>query len=335
VKVNQRLQPLDREINLPYHQNNLQIKFGFVTYNNQNIFIRHRLNPEEPWIYSANRSLDLYSLSPGEYMLALQYSTDNTHWRMCSTFPRIIINPPVWQDWRFQTAIALLLIAVVFLYFRTQIAIYRRHQQKLIQSEIETVEQERSRIAKDLHDSVGTDFSAIKMMVSQVLQKHNEPKIEEIEMQFQHTIQEIKTIIYGLTPPGLERYGLIAGLKNYIEKLNGQISMTIELNTFGAEIKDPKLSITIFRIIQELISNSLKHSNAKKISLHVNSFEDLLNIVYEDNGKGFDWDNRKQGLGLFNIETRIQSMNGKLRFDAGAFGISYTIDIPLSRKTPD
>jgi signal transduction histidine kinase len=110
--------------------------------------------------------------------------------------------------------------------------------------------------------------------------------------------------------------------------------LRVELKTFGPEVKDLRLNIAVFRVLQELISNSLKHSDAKVITLHINSFDDLLNIVYEDNGKGFSWELANKGLGLYNIESRIQSINGQLRFDSGPFGISYTIDIPLKKEQP-
>jgi signal transduction histidine kinase len=85
----------------------------------------------------------------------------------------------------------------------------------------------------------------------------------------------------------------------------------------------------VFRIIQELISNSLKHSDAKNISIHINAFDDLLNIVYEDNGKGFVWNDTQRGAGLFNIESRVQSLDGRLKFESTQYGVSYTIDIPI------
>ncbi|HEY0741840.1 MAG TPA: ATP-binding protein, partial [Chryseosolibacter sp.] len=99
--------------------------------------------------------------------------------------------------------------------------------------------------------------------------------------------------------------------------------------TFGPEVKNPKITLALFRIIQELISNSLKHSNASAIRLHVSSFDDLVSIVYEDNGKGFTMTGQSKGLGLYNIESRLQALNGTLRFESGDFGVSYTIDIPL------
>lgn len=316
--------------NLDHDENNIRIAFGYKSFNNQNIFTRYKIKGQQAWTPVAYNNLQFTSLAPGIYDFELQYSTDNIHWAKAPGLPAFIIHPPLWETWYFQTAVALVVMGVIYWYFRDQVKIYRRHQQKLIQSELEAIEKERSRIAKDLHDSVGTDFTAIKMVVTQLLKKHNEPQTDDVEVQFQNTIQDVKSIIYGLAPPGLERYGLMAGVQNYVAKLNGKVPLTIEVNSFGPEVKDPKLGIAVFRVLQELISNSLKHSNAKTISIHINAFADLLNIVYEDNGKGFAPEAHNKGLGLFNIESRIQSVNGQLRFDSGAFGISYTIDIPMT-----
>jgi signal transduction histidine kinase len=319
----------DSGLDLAFDQNNIEVNFGFISLDKKKIFNRHRLNKSETWNYTSLKYIQYYSLSPGSYEIQSEYSFDNIHWYAGYTSPQIFISPPLWKTWYFQLGIACILLILVYIFYRNQIRMLRRHQQKLIQSEIQTVERERTRIAKDLHDSVGTDFSAIKMVVSQSLRKHNDPIAEEVEGQFQHTIQEIKTIIYGLAPPGLERYGLMTGLKNYTEKINGKVPVEISINTFGKEIRDPALSISVFRIIQELISNSLKHADAKNISIHINAFEDLLSVVYEDNGKGFEWQKNSSGAGLYNIESRIQSLNGKLHFESSLYGVSYTIDIPL------
>jgi signal transduction histidine kinase len=334
VRVNQQDKKLSDLAKLEHDENNIAIDFGYRSFSNANIFTRYKLQGntkigEKAWNNSSSNEIQFNALAPGNYNLFIEYSVDNVHWKKVAEIPAINVAVPWWLTWYFNAGLGLVVIALIFIFIRYQVSIYRNHQRKLIQSELEAIEQERTRIAKDLHDSVGTDFSAIKLMVSQVLKKHNEPKSEEIESQFQNTIQDIKSIIYGLSPPGLERYGLMAALKNYIEKLNGSISVEIHLDTFGPEVKNTRITVAIFRIIQELISNSLKHSKASAIRLHVSSFDDLISIVYEDNGKGFTWTGESKGLGLYNIESRLQSLNGTLRFDSGAFGVSYTIDIPL------
>jgi signal transduction histidine kinase len=329
IKVNNHeISSRERLQDLAYDQNNISISFGFISLDKQKIFIRHRLNPSEQWNYSLAKNLQFYSLAPGAYSIETEYSLDNGIW-VSAFLANVAISPPLWRKWYFLTAVTISIFLLAFLFVRREMRVYRRHQLKLIQSEIQTIERERTRIAKDLHDSVGTDFSAIKMMVSQLLRKHQEPVADEIESQFQSSIQEIKSIIYGLAPPGLERYGLMTGLKNYAEKIDGKVPARITVSTFGEEVKDQELSMSVFRIIQELISNSLKHADAKTITIHINGFKDLLNIVYEDDGKGFTWNDSQRGAGLYNVESRVQSVKGNLKFESNQYGVSYTIDIPI------
>jgi signal transduction histidine kinase/ligand-binding sensor domain-containing protein len=335
IKINNReLDDLSEDISLSFEENNIEINFGFIALNKPKIFFRHRLGKNEPWNFSETKSLQYFALAPGRYEIEVEYSVDNINWYEGLVSPKLSISPPLWKTWYFFVGLAGVIAVFIVLFFRYQLMVYRRHQLKLIESEIQTIERERTRIAKDLHDSVGTDFSAIKMMVSQLLKKHQEPEAEEIESQFQNSIQEIKSIIYDLSPPGLERYGLMTGLRNYTDKINGKVPAKITISTFGNEVKEPALSVSAFRILQELISNSLKHSNAKNISIHLNAFDDLLNMVYEDDGKGFSLSDSRRGAGLFNIESRVQSLNGRLKFESSTYGVSYTIDIPVQKAIP-
>jgi signal transduction histidine kinase len=332
-------QPYESTPELRHNQNNIKIRFGFISLQNQDIKIRYKLQVQEPWQYTTERIFEFSSLSPGAYQLMLQFSVDNFSWIDVNSvpLPRFVITPPWWQMFFFQITIFAIAWALIFLFFRNRIRYYRQrdklmtianeHQQQLINSEISTQERERERIAKELHDSVGTDLSALKLIISQNLQKNS----NDVEEQLQSIIHEIKNIIYELTPPGLERFGLFKVLKNYIEKLN-PIGIQIQFDSYGDEIKDFNTSITIFRIIQELISNSLKHSSATNITITINSFPDLISILYEDNGIGFNYDSINPGLGLQNIESRIKLMQGTIAFDSSEFGICYTIDIPVQQS---
>jgi signal transduction histidine kinase len=340
IKVNEALIFPSRAIDLSHRQNNIELSFGFISFNNPNIFLRYRLSASDNWIYTNSKRLLFSSLAPGRYDFELESSTDNYHWRQATPSMTFTIIPPWWTKWYTQLIAFCILAILGYWYFRNQQSIYRQknhflkiindHQQKLIQSEIVTLERERNRISKELHDRVGTNLTAIKLVVSQLLKNYKEPLAHEVEDQFQVALTEIKEIIYGLTPPSLERYGLFTGLKNYIGKLNKSIPITISLKAFGKEINKHDFNIIVFRVIQELLTNSIKHSFAKNITIHLNSFDDVLNIVYEDDGVGFSYDPLQSGLGLDNIESRIHSVNGTLKFDSGKFGISYTIDIPVT-----
>lgn len=340
VKVNDKVTSFDKLKELTHWQNNIEIAFGFISFNSANIFLRYRLSKHDNWIYTNNKRLSFSSLAPDHYSFEMESSTDNYHWRQAMPAMAFTIAPPWWGKWYVILLAFCTLVVLGYWYFLHQQSIYRQrhhylkiindHQQKLIQSEIVALERERNRISKELHDRVGTNLTAIKLIVSQLLKTYGEPVAHEVEEQFQIALNEIKEIIYGLTPPSLERYGLFTGLRNYIGKLNKSIPITISLKMFGKDINNHDLNIIIFRIIQELLTNSIKHSFAKNITIHINSFDDILNIVYEDDGVGFSYDPLQSGLGLDNIESRIQSVKGSLKFDSGKFGISYTIDIPIT-----
>jgi signal transduction histidine kinase len=342
IRANGRKLEESAEIRLQPNENNIQLSFGFISFNNQNIFLRYRLSKNENWITTTDKVLLFPSLAPGNYGFDLQYSTDNIHWITAAETLKFVISKPWWNQWYTYLTGVVALAVLGFLYFQYWQSIYRQrnhylkiineHQQRLIQSEVVALERERNRISKELHDRVGTNLTAIKLTVSRLLQQYREPVASDVEEQFQIAIREIKEIIYALTPPSLERYGLFTGLKNYIGKLHKTIPINISLKTFGKDRSANQINIIIFRVLQELITNSIKHSFAKNITIHINSFDDILNIVYEDDGVGFVYDPTQSGLGLDSIESRIQSVNGSLKFDSGKFGVSYTIDIPVTNN---
>ncbi|MBT1705494.1 sensor histidine kinase [Chryseosolibacter indicus] len=342
IRINNREITTHNLKDLAHDQNDITISYHCIYYNNENLFLRYRIKENDNWIPTSNRKIELSSMAPNNYILRLEYSIDNINWHQALEPISCTINPPWWQQWYSIVSAIIILSILSYIYFRHQLSIYNQknkllkiindHQQKLIQSEIVTLERERNRIAKELHDGVGTNLTAIKLMVNQLLNNHNDPMTNEVEDQFQIAIREIKDIIYGLTPPTLERYGLFAGLKNYISKLSGNIPINIALKTYGEESNKYELNIIIFRIIQELIANSIKHSQGKEITIHINSFKDIINIIYEDDGVGFSYNPVQHGLGLDNIESRIRSVNGSLKFESGKFGTSYNIDIPLESE---
>lgn len=340
IKVNNKVVAKSNYFTLPHDKNNIEVAFRYISFNNPNILLRYRVNTEESWNYITSTKIMFTSLAPGKYAFDLQYSSNNQDWIHAFPDLHFEIEQPWYGRWYNQVIAFLSLLTLGYLYFRYQRSIYQQknlylkiineHQQKLIQSEIVTVERERNRISKELHDRVGTNLTAMKLTINQLLKSHNDSRTEEVEEQFQIAIHEIKEIIYALTPPSLERYGLFTSLKNYVGKLNKNIPIAISLKTFGKEVAGSDLNIILFRVIQELLNNSIKHSQARNITIHINSFEDVLNIVYEDDGIGFNYDPLQSGLGLDNIESRIHSVQGSLKFDSGKFGVSYTIDIPIN-----
>lgn len=332
-------------LDLDYNQNHVALEYRCISYNNPYVSVRYRIAPSESWIISNSSTIMLYSLAPGDYHFEIQYAADNMVWKDALPPLKFLIRPPWYSQWYVYLLAVGAVLLLAYFYIRhlrnvyneksTYLKIINDHQQKLLQSEVTTVERERNRIAKELHDGVGTNLTAIKMSVRQLLHQHSEPLADEVEEQFQVAINEIKNIIYDLTPPSLERYGLFVALKNYVSKIGKNMPINIQLKTFGNDVNNFELNIIVFRIIQELLANSIKHSKASGITIHLNTFDDLLNIIYEDNGVGFKHDPVQSGLGLDNIESRVRSINGTSKFESGSFGVSYNIDIPLTNSIKD
>jgi signal transduction histidine kinase len=316
----------------------LQLKFGFISFSNRNIYTRYRISQKSEWIDLATNTINLQSITPGEYDLTLEYSLDRESW-LTSLAEPFQIHPPWWQTWYFRSALLVFTLIIGFVFYKRRIARYQERnnylnlandqQKKLLSIEIETAERERSRIAKDLHDGISSDLISIKLITNRIAKKVAPEEVYEVETQVQKTISEIRNIINGLNPPGLNLFGLSTTLENYllVAEKNHSIKTTFDFQ--GEEIKDERISTVIFRIIQELSTNSIKHARCQSINLHINVFSDMVNISYSDNGIGFNPDSVKRGFGLINIESRLESLGGTLNFESGEFGSSYSIDIPL------
>jgi two-component system, NarL family, sensor kinase len=141
-------------------------------------------------------------------------------------------------------------------------------------------------------------------------------------------IDDVKRIVYDLHPPGLERYGLQAGLKTLVDRLNKTGDINVIFDYYGKREVVQPVSITIFRILQELINNTLKHARASEIRIHINEFEDEINIMYEDNGIGMVG-SRFTGLGMHSIESRVRSLDGRMSWESNHKGTFYNFDIPF------
>ncbi|MBK5277462.1 MAG: hypothetical protein JJE09_01235, partial [Bacteroidia bacterium] len=324
----------------PEH-NNVVLDIGVISFNNRNLFYRHRLNESAKWNQTQSRTVSYYSLRPNRYHFEMQVSTDNRNWAAIPVTLNFEILTPLWKSWYAIVCYFIAFGAIGLGVYKVRINDWQRrqaylevinnHQQKLIQSEVEALERDRRRIAKDLHDGVGTALTSVKWIVQDAIQHrttNQDQGLKTINDNFNDIILEIKRIIYDLNPPALERYGLEVGLKNFIDQLNERTDINARFDYFGIGKIDPKISITVYRIIQELINNTIKHSKATEIKIHVNRFEDFMNVMYEDNGMGMRAGHTK-GFGMYSIDSRVQALNGNMSLETNGKGTFYNFDIPF------
>jgi signal transduction histidine kinase len=204
---------------------------------------------------------------------------------------------------------------------------------------IEAEEKERIRIAKDLHDGVGQILSAAKMNLDSLQHMIKIEGVEE-ESAFKNTVslidesvREVRAVSHSMMPNTLLKMGLVSAIKEFVTKLQSTPNLKVNLEIVGMEgrIEQEKESV-LYRVIQEVISNIIKHAGASTLVLQMVRHEHELNIMIEDNGKGFDVSRIDdfEGIGLKNIMSRVEFINGLVHFDsAPGKGTRVIIDVPV------
>lgn len=216
--------------------------------------------------------------------------------------------------------------------------ILKEQELTTIDAMIEGQEKERQRLASDLHDSVGATLSAARLQFDHISKnKDNLGKLNEL---FEKTgsllddaYNEVRSMAHLKNSGVIAKNGLLPAVEKLAKNASGTNKLKVEVEDFGLEDRlENTLEITIFRIIQELVTNVIKHANASEATISITQHQDSLNIIVEDNGKGFDAQKfqQKEGMGLSGIERRIEHLEGTLEVDSTlGKGTSVLIDIPL------
>jgi two-component system, NarL family, sensor kinase len=194
-------------------------------------------------------------------------------------------------------------------------------QQKMLQAELESQETERRRLAADLHDSIGGMLSTIRVGMSTVAKQLTNPQsMDQTKQMLDDTITSVRRISRDLMPSTLEKFGLSHALAELCERFQNTSQIAIEYHEQGdLGLLEKNRQLMIFRIVQELLNNAIKHAQATRISVDVKLQQTLI-IAVEDDGVGFDAEAIKndaqggRGLGLFNIENRARLLGGKVEY---------------------
>lgn len=200
-------------------------------------------------------------------------------------------------------------------------------------------EQERTRLAKDLHDGLGGMLSGIKysfntMKGNLIMTPENAQAFERSMDMLDSSIREMRRVAHNMMPEALVKFGLNAALNDFCNDINQTGALQIHYQSIGMDnsVIDQTTSITIYRIIQELINNTLKHAQAKNAIVQVSKNENGISITVEDDGKGFDTSllTRSKGIGWSNIQNRVEFLKATMDVQSSADkGTSVQVDIPL------
>ncbi len=236
--------------------------------------------------------------------------------------------------------LSLSVIIFFIIYQRRLLAQQKKHQKlesdyqkELLKTSIASQEEERTRIAKELHDDVGAMLTTTKLYFGQISPQLSGPELMEITSKmsgfFDDMIQSVRSISQDLRPVILEKLGLIEAIQSLVQTINdsGKIEVSFVNNATHTIAKTKELNL--YRIIQELITNTLKHANASVINIEFKNEKKSLVVIYQDNGKGLDKKNliHEKGLGLKNIESRLSILSGNIHFIERDSGMNIKIVI--------
>lgn len=238
------------------------------------------------------------------------------------------------------TLLVSLIITVIIIYFFVSIIRYHRRYMRLqrekIFAEITIRENERKRIAIDLHDSLGPLLSAVKLNISSVdvVEESDRKILSKTGSHLDEIISSMRRISHDLLPNTLERRGLIEAIREFINQVNTKHSVDIQL-FIVKEIKIPReKEIHLFRMVQEIVHNTIKHARAKTLQIGFSEENGHLLCLTRDDGKGFDKEKAQagsQGLGLRSLESRCEILNGTLTLDSmPGGGTNYFIRVPIN-----
>lgn len=235
------------------------------------------------------------------------------------------------------------LLAMLFLWLwskqkrrKAELQLQQAEQEKQLvatRSILEGEMQERSRLARDLHDGLGSILSAAKINMSElksgaVMEYADVKSINRIMELLDESMRELRRVAHHLMPESLSRYGLKVALSDFCHAVK-----IIEFAWFGAEERlESQLEVVVYRIVHELVNNALKYAEASRILVNVVQDRERISITVEDNGIGFDIHAVTLGTGLHNIRERVAALEGNIDVSSGSEGTEVHVELKITKN---
>ena len=325
-------------------QENFEIEYTALSFiNSENLRFKYKLEgADDDWIDAGTRRTAYFShLAPGAYTFRVMAANADGLWNETGARLRIQIVPPLYRTWWFLTLSALAIAGAVFAVFRyrvRQVEAREAAQQAFAQQLLASQEQERKRIAAELHDSLGQHLLVIKNWAMIGLNTANgaaqapEP-LTEISATASQAIDEVRQVVYDLRPYQLDKIGLTNTLRFMIEKVGAAAGLDIQTE-FGAidELFSYDEQVTLYRIVQECVNNIVKHAQAAAARVAITPHGETVRVLIADNGRGFAVTHRQgSGFGLQGLHERVRILKGEMMIDS-APGNGTKIQITIDRK---
>ncbi|WP_205511937.1 sensor histidine kinase [Longitalea arenae] len=208
----------------------------------------------------------------------------------------------------------------------------------LLQSNMEALETERQRFAADLHDEIGGKLATLRLTLSQLQKQGNDnPQLEQLTARSKEIIDAmigtVRRVSHNLVPPSLELFGLASAIEELSSWINSSSAITVTTDyRLEQVILDQKKQLALYRIIQELLSNTIRHAQASHIYLALLAGGRDIQLIYKDGGRGLNLSQMHgfKGLGFKNIENRVKLIRGKVDYRSEGKGFECVISFSVN-----
>jgi signal transduction histidine kinase/streptogramin lyase len=353
------------------HGSVLQFGFALLDYESERHAYAYRLNAKSSWIeIDDSRQITFGDLPPGRHELQVRGRSARGQWAVASV--PIDVIPPFWMTRWFRIVVAFGLLLLGFWAHTARIGALRKRNEELLALQLEreraleklrcselelseaaqglrrlatrlesAKEEERQHISRELHDELGQTLTAAKISLQLARREIGEDapvqRLESAVAMMDSMIGQVRTISLNLRPPLLDEAGLVPALTHELEQASQHTGIPIELAVSDHFPQLPsELETVVFRVSQEAISNSLRHSGASRIEVTLAATGDELSVAVEDDGCGFDVDEvrtramRGEHLGLLGLDERVIAVGGTARLESTpGRGTRLSVRIPL------
>lgn len=343
--------PFNKKIELSYSENFFSFEFVAINYTapekNQYAYILEGFDKDWHYVPASNRYASYTNLDPGEYILRVKGSNNDGIWNKKGASIIVIVKPPFWMTWWFRVIGAVLVISVGFIIYIKRVKALedeRALQQEISTQLIKKQEEERRRIAQEIHDSLGHGLLFIKNRANLAMKDFDIPtarkNLNQISVETANILKTVREISHNLRPPELDQLGLSETLRYILFTMreSGSIKVNGEVDYIDGLIK-PELEINLVRILQEALGNIIKHSGATECEVIISCIDNSLVLNINDNGKGFNTKapsngkDNSTGLGLAGLTERVKILNGNVKIESAiGKGTRIYIEIPVDGK---
>ncbi len=356
-KLNQQVSTISmpellHEFSFSHEENIFSISYAALSYDmpEYNLYAYKLEGFDKDWVYCGNRREAMYTnLDPGRYTFRVKGSNHDRVWNEAGTSLIIIVNPAYWQTWWFRSLIVIASLGLMGFLYRREVSRLKKDkllQQEFSRKQIESQEAERKHIASELHDGLGQDLLIVNNELQQFLNNSNGSRddLQRMVSLLQESIEGVREISSDLHPHHIERLGFCAAVGAMVDKVSHSSAIAIQCTCEQVDTMLPKGSeIHLYRIIQESLTNIVKHSGATSARVEILKNSDSVEITVEDNGQGFDvaeFDATAsvhrgstefaRGFGIKSISERARIVGGKLKIESTPqHGTTVVLNLPI------